>query len=364
MIALLLQNFDFEMYDPNYELAIRKTLTVKPKDFSIRTTLRKGLTPATLQQRLFGGQTDGRKCGPGVISSAEKPKRLSEEGLIGLLICYGSNTGTCQALAHSLAREAYSYGFRSTVVSMDQAIHQINVETPVVIITASYEGDPPNNAIRFVRWLERLIESPFAGCRHAVFGCGNRDWANTFQRVPALVDEAFIRCGSVPLVKRGSSDAADNNILNDFDQWVDEFLWPALGKQYIIKSQDSEPVVRSFEILQSSRITELLPDGDQAIVQEAKILTTPAEPQKRHVKIRLPKGMTYTAGDYLAILPVNHDDTVKEVMTRFGIAIDSKILTSDGSEKSVYAFLREYVELNQIATEKVKSATSLTCLEQ
>jgi cytochrome P450/NADPH-cytochrome P450 reductase len=33
VIALLLQNFDFEFADPGYQLAIQRTLTIKPKDF-------------------------------------------------------------------------------------------------------------------------------------------------------------------------------------------------------------------------------------------------------------------------------------------------------------------------------------------
>lgn len=242
---------------------------------------------------------------------------------------------------------------------MDETTNQITLGTPVVIITASYEGSPPDNAIKFVKWLERLTESPFAGSHHAVFGCGNREWAGTFQRVPTLVDDAFIRCGSIPIASRGASDAANNNILNDFDQWADESLWPALAKHYHTMPRDSETEDGSFDVLQSNRIIGLFQDGGQAIVQEVKVLTAPTEPQKRYVKILLPRGMTYTVGDYLAILPVNHDTTVREVMTRFGIAIDSKTLAEDGSERSVYTFLREYVELDQVATRKVRSVTSL-----
>jgi cytochrome P450/NADPH-cytochrome P450 reductase len=43
VIAILLQNFDFEFEDPNYTLALKQTLTVKPANFKIRAISRDGL---------------------------------------------------------------------------------------------------------------------------------------------------------------------------------------------------------------------------------------------------------------------------------------------------------------------------------
>ncbi|KAF2792907.1 cytochrome P450 [Melanomma pulvis-pyrius CBS 109.77] len=352
VIALLLQNFDFELYDPNYQLTVRKTLTVKPKGLLIRATLRDGLGPASLQRRLLGGQNPDPQKPTVAIHKNARPDSPLEGDLKDLLICYGSNAGSCQTLAHALSQEAHSHGFHPIIMSMDEAQHQISSETPVVIITASYEGQPPDNAVKFVKWLECLTESPFGGGHHAVYGCGNRDWVDTFQRIPILVDDAFIRCGSIPLVKRATSDAADNNISNEFDQWADNLLWPALAKQYRTEPRNTEDGDAVLEIIQSTRTAGLFQDGGQAVVLEAKTLTAPSEPRKNHMELQLPPGMTYTTGDRLAILPINQDTTVKETMTRFGLALDSKILARNGSEQSVYTFLREYVELNQVATEK------------
>lgn len=39
-VAVLLQNFDFRLHDPSYELAIKSTLTIKPKDFYMHASLR------------------------------------------------------------------------------------------------------------------------------------------------------------------------------------------------------------------------------------------------------------------------------------------------------------------------------------
>lgn len=362
MIALLLQSFDFELADPAYKLSIRKTLTIKPKGFFVRAKLRDGLKLPALQQRLVGGKPstkprDARTSGP--PTRIDSP--LGSSSLIDLLICYGSNTGTCQTLAHLLSRSALSHGFSAAAMPMDQMQpQQVIPSTPIVIITASYEGQPPDNAANFIKWLQGLTESPFIGVHHAVYGCGNREWASTFQRIPMLVDDTFIRCGSTPLVQRGVSDAADSDIVNEFDRWADELLWPALVKQYhpgLLPTQPgalNHPEKEEVKVTQGSRAAELLPDSGIAVVEDERILTALGEPQKRHIRLRLPRGTTYAAGDHLDILPSNHDGTVKQAMNRFGISSDAEIITKNGSkEYSVYMYLRDFVELNAPATDKV-----------
>ena len=71
--------------------------------------------------------------------------------------------------------------------------------------------------------------------------------------------------------------------------------------------------------------------------------------------------MTYRAGDYLAVLPINPAQTVKRVLNRFSLPWDAKIHIRDGQntvlptgrDMAVYEVLSTYVELNQPATTKV-----------
>lgn len=354
MIALLLQNFDFELADPEYKLSIHKTLTIKPRGLYIRARLRDGLTPASLQRRLLGGKVQAPSMTLSPLQRAGTTPDTSQSQ--DLLICYGSNMGTCQALAHILSRDAAVHGFNATVLAMDRIQpHRIIPSTPIVIVTASYEGQPPDNANTFIRWLQGLTESPLAGVHHAVYGCGNRDWVDTFQRIPTLVDDIFKRCGSTPLVKRGASDAADGNIANEFDTWADGELWPALKSRYFPGQAADHTVTphSKIEILQGSKDRNGLPGGSMAIVEENQILTAPDEPQKRHMRVRFSSETDYQVGDHLAILPANHDATVKQVMNRFGLAHDTKFVTPTGNEQSVYAHLRDSLEINNVATEKV-----------
>ena len=43
VVAMLLQNFNFQTDNPSYDLSIKQTLTVKPKDFYMQATPREGV---------------------------------------------------------------------------------------------------------------------------------------------------------------------------------------------------------------------------------------------------------------------------------------------------------------------------------
>ena len=91
-----------------------------------------------------------------------------------MTVLFGSNAGTCEALASALANTASGHGFRPQMIPLNDATDKLPTDQPVLIVTASYEGEPPDNAARFVEWLQGLNGDELKGVKYAVFGCGNR----------------------------------------------------------------------------------------------------------------------------------------------------------------------------------------------
>ena len=162
---MLLQNFDFTLDDPSYQLEIKQTLTIKPKDFYIHATLRR---PNPIAE----GSTASEQPASKPKSKASKATKDSGEGTISIF--YGSNTGTCESLANSLASAAAAQGYKADVNILDKAVEAKPKKGPIVVITASYEGEPPDNAVHFVNWVKGLEGQEYSGVKYAVFGCGNR----------------------------------------------------------------------------------------------------------------------------------------------------------------------------------------------
>lgn len=94
-------------------------------------------------------------------------------------------------------------------------------------------GEPADNAAQFVSWLESLpgegSDGLLKGVNFAVFGCGNREWARTYQRIPTLIYQTLEKNGAARLIDRGEGDAASASFFQSFDDWEAK-LWVALAE--------------------------------------------------------------------------------------------------------------------------------------
>lgn len=356
VLAILFQNFDFQLDDQDYKLKIKQTLTVKPDNFKIKATPRDLMTATQLEHKLAGTTALNSQSSKQAIPGSDQELKSGKP----MNIYYGSNSGTCQSMADLLAADAYAHGFYAAAVeSLDKITGDIPTDRPVVFITASYEGKPPDNAKGFVTWLEDLkAGTNLQGVNYAVFGCGNKDWAATFHRVPRLVDTMAAKHGATRLVPLGLTDVSRGNEMTDFETWEDEHLWPALMSKY--DTVRVHGTALDVEITHPRRDT-LHQDVNEGIVTSSRTLSSAsASSRKEHVEIQLPKGMTYRAGDYLTVLPVNPSDTVQRVMRHFGLPLDAHLKISGNSQTflpedvSVPAthIFGSYVELAQPATKR------------
>lgn len=75
--------------------------------------------------------------------------------------------------------------------------------------------------------MSALKADELKGVRYAVFGCGNSDWAQTYQRIPALIDTTLEQRGAERLLARGAGDSGKGDFFEIFDQFVSD-LWTTL----------------------------------------------------------------------------------------------------------------------------------------
>ncbi|KAK1633338.1 cytochrome P450 [Colletotrichum phormii] len=368
-LALLMQNFNFVMHDPNYDLKVSQTLTIKPKDFYIRAILREGLTPSMLEARMAGSLTGGvpaqtkakapeATCTSGAGAADDSAKKAN------VAIFYGSNSGTCEFMAQRLASDAASHGFSATVDSLDTARESLPTDRPVVIVTSSYEGEPPHNAALFVDWMANLKAKELENVSYAVYGCGHADWVKTYLRVPKLVDYTLEERGARRIIPLATTDAKDRDMFSDFEAWEDESLWPVLVKEFGGQSEGDNNSIAEAGLsvsFSTPRTSTLRQDVRDALVLDSRTLTRGhLGPVKRHIEVQLPTNMRYSAGDYIAVLPHNPKDTVARVMRRFHLTWDSHVtiqasgpttLPTDVSSP-VSDVLSSYVELCQTASKR------------
>jgi cytochrome P450/NADPH-cytochrome P450 reductase len=241
-----------------------------------------------------------------------------------------------------------------------------------VIFCASYNGAPPDNATQFVNWLRgEAAADALAGVSYMVFGCGNSDWAATYQSVPRLIDERLAAYGARRLYARGEGDAR-TDLDGQFDRWF-ALAAPAAVKEFgldskLSRSADDEPLYR-IEPVAPSTVDAVAALGgalSMKVLANTELQNregpNASERSTRHIEVRLPAGVSYQVGDHLSVVPRNDPTLVDHVARRFGflpadrvrldVAEGRRAQLPVGEAVSVGRLLTEFVELQQVATRK------------
>ena len=364
-LALLLQRFQLQLDDPSYELELKSTLTIKAKNLKMKVRRRPG---KSLMTGLPGGiPSDIARAMQKHDKLDEHPADTSKQSPIA--VYFGGNSGTCKSLGEDLETKAASHGMKVTLSSLDSATEQLPADRPVIIITASYEGQPPDNARKFVKWLEMSEkETLLEGVNYAVFGVGNSDWASTFHKVPKLVDRLMSQMGAKRLIEPGFTNIKLDPI-GPWEDWTDG-LWGNLSKT---SGSSSSASVARLEVSvqpspsQKALVSEEINAG--TVLTNYQLAGTEVGPAKKHMEIRLPEDTGYTTGDYLVVLPHNPPETVQRVLQRFKLSEGDSISVSNTSKKflptsstSALDFFSTSVELGAPVTrrqlETISSFTS------
>jgi cytochrome P450/NADPH-cytochrome P450 reductase len=301
VLGMVLQHFDLIDYT-DYELRTKTTLTVKPDEFHIQ------VRPRNIAFTQSEAPAEALPTADTVV--------VNRHGT-PLSILFGSNLGTAEGIAARLAQEATERGYAVTLGALDEAT--LPRPGTAIVVCASYNGLPTDNAVKFQHSLRNGID--LNGLNYTVFGCGNTEWAATYQAVPKEFDQALAAHGATRIHDRGEGDAR-----GDFDAayrgWHDG-LWDAvdgsLGVQTTGTVDEAEPRLSvttvnrqaTNPVIMSYRAYPATVTGNRELLGEEAGRST------RHVEIALPHDVTYKAGDHLGVLPRNDVDLIRRVMRHF-----------------------------------------------
>ncbi|MFN0087019.1 MAG: bifunctional cytochrome P450/NADPH--P450 reductase [Blastocatellia bacterium] len=356
VLGMALQRFKL-IDHTRYQLKIRETLTLKPEGFTIKVRPREAVDRAL-------PAADAQET---ITVNAAQSSAVRRKHATPLLVLYGSNMGTAEELARRIAGDAEENGFLAKVAPLDDYLGRLPKEGLLAIVTSSYNGLPPDNAVKFCDWLRGgdLAGDALAGVTYAVFGCGNRDWAATFQAVPRLIDERLAALGAKRLFPLGEGDARD-----DFDGQFQKWYQPlrvTVGEALGIRIEAEEaagarPLYR-LEVVsgrQMSPFVDSLNASPMAVRVNRELLGADASRSTRHLELELPDGAAYRAGDHLGVIPHNSEALVRRVAARFGFDSEAHLRLRRNTNRKTFLpvdqtipvarLLGDYVELQDVAT--------------
>ncbi|MFI1620728.1 cytochrome P450 [Streptomyces lydicus] len=319
----------------DYRLQIKETLTLKPEGFTLTLAARTPADRAAVRTALAVLPDTAAGAGDAPAADDGLPTRVPQG--TGLLLLHGSNYGTCREFAERLADEATGLGFAADVAPLDAYAGQLPGDRPVVIVAASYNGQPTDDAAAFVQWLKTAPDDAAAGLPFAVLGVGDRNWAATYQHVPTLIDDRLNALGGHRLLPRAEADAS-----GDLGGTVKQFA-ALLRTQLLARYGDPASVGASAPDDEDTgyTVTEVTGGPLDALaarhglipmtVTEAHDLTAQDWPRpKRFLRLALPAGVTYRTADHLAVLPANTPDAVERAARALGVDLDTVLALHPG----------------------------------
>ena len=282
-----------------------------------------------------------------------------------LAIFYGSNLGTCRALARQFADDATALGCVASVAALDEAVGGFPAADAIVIIASSYNGQPTDDARAFLAWLLDANVALHPALNVAVLGVGDHNWADTYQAVPQRIDERLGELGANRLVPRAAADTS-----GDLVGTIEEFaggLWSSLAEHF--GDPDAAPLTDATEPLYELRqivgpVTAAMDIRSavvpMTIVENTQLVSPGLGQAKANVRVDLPDDVDYQTGDHLTVMADNPAEVVDAALTQLGIdpglrlsinpRRSSRRLIALDREVSARELLTHFVELRKPVT--------------
>lgn len=359
VLGMLLQHFKF-IDHKNYELDIKQSLTLKPENFTIQVQPRKQAAFHSSIPVTEKGEAD---------SEMEKTREVQNSSIQSLnnwslLVLYGSDTGTAEGVARELADTLALHGVRTELAPLNDRIGALPKERAVLIVTSSYNGKPPSNARQFVKWLEAVKSGELSGVQYAVFGCGDHNWASTYQNVPRFIDEQLAQKGAVRFSTRGEGDVS-GDFEEQLDQWKQKMLSDAIEAFYLklndnVEKEQSALSLQFVKGLGGSPLAQSYEAVYASVLENQELQSAGSGRSTRHIEITLPEGMTYQEGDHLGILPANSQENVKRILQRYRLNENDQVILTATGRSTTHLPLDRPVSLHDLLTYSVEVQDAAT----
>lgn len=258
-----------------------------------------------------------------------------------VLALFGSQTGTAEMFAKTLAREGAKLGVNIKLADTDEYdAYNLEEEKLVILVCATYgEGEPTDTMKTFHDYVMDDSRSPgeeLKGLKYAVFGLGDRQY-KYFCEEAIVMDRRFDELGAERIFGMHCGDCGSGQLEEEFDEWRRD-LWPAVGRALNIKLKENteEPVEpecrlrywdepeaplpfpRTASVLEP---TQRLPVWVPLTQNEELLHASVTDRSTRAIAFSLEGTIiSYQAGDHLGILPRNTDALVNDYLKILGVS--------------------------------------------
>ena len=255
----------------------------------------------------------------------------SEDAGAGVLILYGSETGTAEGMARQAARRLQAY--KPKVMALDDCDPlSMSQEAFVMVITSTFgEGNLPGNAKRFGKGMQGLSRGALTGLNYTILALGSTVYPH-FCAAGAMLDREFARLGATRAIAIHRGDEIKGQAAT-FHAWLD-LAARLLGEDPTAATTAGPEMRVTFmpaPTASGSLAATARPGFNAKVVANRELLKEiiPGSRSTRFIALDLgDSGVSYETGDHLSVYPKNPASDVERLCARLGIEPDAWFTTS------------------------------------
>lgn len=295
---------------------------------------------------------------PSVVSASTTvtPVQVPEQETITLLSA--SQTGNARHLAEQLRDHLVAHKLNVELYSAGEyKFKQIHKTTTLIIIASTQgEGDPPEEAIAFYKYLHSKKASEMKETSYAVFGLGDTSYEH-FCKAGKDFDERIAQLGATRLLPRVDADVEYQAVADEWIKQLTELLKakvPAQSTQVLQQTQSG-----TTDTIEASIYHRDAP-FTATLLTNQKITGRNSDRDIRHIEISLEgSDLQYQPGDALGVWFNNSPEKVDELIALLWLKGDEPV-TLKSQTFTLKEALLHHCELTQNSAPIVKAYAQLT----
>jgi sulfite reductase (NADPH) flavoprotein alpha-component len=272
-----------------------------------------------------------------------------------LTVLFASQTGNAAKVAKVLTTAATNAGIHAVAVNIaDYKAANLKGERHLVLVSSTQgEGDPPDSAVEFHRFLFGKRATRLEGLRFAVLALGDYSYAN-FCKAGVDFDNRLEELGGERVLARVDCDVEYQSAVDAWQGQVIETFKNLVPKNGV--STSPAPEVSAVEEIGYDKARPF----SAAVLDRINLNGRGSEKRTFHLEISLTgSGITYQPGDALGIVPRNSPAYVQELVTMAHLAPDASV-SVDGKDRPLAEALGDTFEITTITRPFVKAYATET----
>lgn len=327
------------------------TILSNPLSDKQRNALNELLKQITTEQLYWlHGFFEGRLSGLSGNLAASPASFSAPETIANLTVLYGSETGHSQELAEKLAAKATNRNIAAKVVSMyDYDFQNIrNEENLAIIVSTHGEGDPPDMAVDFYKFVTTKNAPKLGKLNYSVLALGDKSYRN-FCKTGEDIDIAIKSLGAfriTPMVKC------------DVDYEVNADIWMNNLLVNITPSENSENAEAKTEdtVVEYSKKNPFM----ATVLEKVKINGDESDKEVYHLELCIEdSGLTYEPGDSVGIYARNPESLVELILQKTGFDPEHQV-TLESGEMSIKDALTHHLEITVLSFDTLEKYFDVT----